>query len=44
MRSKRHGVIYEVTGLISKDEAAQAFEFAVRFVKKVELLLANMVH
>jgi uncharacterized protein (UPF0332 family) len=44
MRSKRHRVIYDVTGLISKDEAAQAFEFAVRFVKKIELLLADMVH
>jgi uncharacterized protein (UPF0332 family) len=44
MRSKRHKVTYDVTGLISKDEAAQALEFAVRFLEKIELLLADMVH
>jgi len=32
MRSKRHRIIYDVSGAISKSEAKQAFEFAIRFV------------
>jgi uncharacterized protein (UPF0332 family) len=35
MRSKRHRVIYDVSGIISLKEASQAFEFAVKFVDKV---------
>jgi uncharacterized protein (UPF0332 family) len=35
MRSKRHRVIYDVSGIISLKEARQAFEFAVKFVDKV---------
>lgn len=35
MRSKRHRVIYDVSGIISQKEARQAFEFAVKFVDKV---------
>ena len=35
MRSKRHRVIYDVSGIISQKEALQAFEFAVKFVDKV---------
>ena len=35
MRSKRHRVIYDVSGIISQKEARQAFEFTVKFVDKV---------
>jgi len=34
MRWKRHRVIYEVAGLISKNEAEQAIAFAKEFVEK----------
>jgi len=33
MRRKRHRVIYEVSGLVSKQEAEQAIEFANKFVE-----------
>jgi uncharacterized protein (UPF0332 family) len=33
MRRKRHRVIYETTGLISRSEAAQAVDFAREFVE-----------
>ena len=36
MRSKRHRVIYDVSGIVSQNEARQAFGFAVKFVKTVE--------
>lgn len=36
MRSKRHRVIYDVSGLVSKREAEHAFDFAERFVKMVD--------
>ena len=39
MRSKRHRVIYDALGLVSLEEARQAFAFAVRFVTEVEQLL-----
>jgi uncharacterized protein (UPF0332 family) len=39
MRSKRHRVIYDALGLVSLEEARQAFAFAVRFVKEAEQLL-----
>jgi len=39
MRSKRHRVIYDVSGIISQKEARQAFEFAVKFVDAVESLV-----
>lgn len=35
MRSKRHRVIYDVSGIISMKEARQALEFTVKFVDKV---------
>lgn len=35
MRRKRHRVIYEIAGLVSKQEAEQAVEFAKEFVKKI---------
>jgi len=35
MRSKRHRVIYDVSGIISHKEARQALEFTVKFVDKV---------
>lgn len=35
MRSKRHRVIYDVSGIISQKEAREAFEFAVKFVDRV---------
>ena len=39
MRSKRHRVIYDALGLISIEEAKQAFEFSVKFVKEIENVL-----
>lgn len=36
MRSKRHRVIYDVSGSVSLQEAKEAFQFAVRFVETVE--------
>ena len=39
MRSKRHRVIYDTSGLISQAEARQAFDFAVRYVEAVERAL-----
>ncbi|MDO8528107.1 MAG: HEPN domain-containing protein [Deltaproteobacteria bacterium] len=39
MRSKRHRVIYDVSGSVSTQEAKAAFEFAVTFVEKVEQIL-----
>jgi uncharacterized protein (UPF0332 family) len=41
MRSKRHRVIYDVSGLVSQAEARQAFDFAVRYVEMVEKILAR---
>ena len=35
MRSKRHRVIYDVSGIISQKEAREAFEFAMKFVDSV---------
>jgi len=35
MRRKRHRVIYEVAGLVSKKEAEQAIAFANEFVEKI---------
>jgi len=35
MRRKRHRVIYEVAGLVSKKEAEQAIAFAREFVEKI---------
>jgi hypothetical protein len=43
MRSKRHRVIYDVSGLVSQAEARQAFDFAVRFVDTVEDMLLPLV-
>lgn len=39
MRSKRHRVIYDALGLVSQEEANQAFAFSIRFVKEIEQLL-----
>jgi uncharacterized protein (UPF0332 family) len=36
MRRKRHRVIYEVAGLVSRNEAEQAVEFAKGFVGKLK--------
>ena len=36
MRQKRHKVIYDVAGTISRHEAKQAFEFAKKFIRIVE--------
>lgn len=41
MRSKRHRVIYDTSGLISQAEAKQAFNFAVRYVESVEKKLQS---
>lgn len=37
MRRKRHKVIYEISGLVSKQEAEQAIAFAKDFVDKLKL-------
>lgn len=42
MRSKRHRVIYDAPGLVSREEAKHAVDFAVRFVKQVEPLLETV--
>jgi uncharacterized protein (UPF0332 family) len=42
MRSKRHRVIYDVSGLISQAEAKQAFTFAVRYVEAVKNALRTL--
>lgn len=39
MRSKRHRIIYDVSGAVSEGEAKAAFQFAVRFVETVEKYL-----
>lgn len=39
MRSKRHRVIYDVSGSVSEQETKSAFDFAVRFVAIVEKYL-----
>ena len=36
MRSKRHRIIYDLSGAISKSEAKQASEFTIRFVDIVK--------
>lgn len=42
MRSKRHRVVYDISGLVSQEEARQAFEFAVKFVKTVEEVISQL--
>lgn len=42
MRSKRHRVIYDVSGSISAQEAESAFEFAIQFVEVVEKYLGHL--
>jgi uncharacterized protein (UPF0332 family) len=39
MRRKRHRVIYEMAGLVSKQEAAQGIAFAKKFVEEIRLLI-----
>lgn len=41
MRSKRHRVVYDVSGLVSQAEARQALDFAGRYVEMVEKILAK---
>lgn len=41
MRRKRHRVIYEVAGLVSKTEAQQAVAFAKEFVGEISALIAK---
>lgn len=40
MRRKRHRVIYEVAGLVSKNEAEQAVHFSKEFVSQIAALIA----
>jgi len=35
MRRKRHRLVYEMTGLVSRQEVEQAFSFATEFVEDV---------
>ena len=41
MRRKRHRVIYEVAGLVSKSEAQQAVSFAKEFVAEISTLITQ---
>jgi uncharacterized protein (UPF0332 family) len=41
MRRKRHKIIYEVAGLISKKEAEQAVNFAQKFVAQITEILSG---
>jgi len=43
MRRKRHRVIYEVSGLISRTEAEQAVAFAKSFVEKINEIITGHV-
>lgn len=43
MRRKRHRVIYEKMGLVSKQEAEQAIEFSKRFIERIRLLITNQM-
>jgi uncharacterized protein (UPF0332 family) len=41
MRRKRHRVIYEMVGLVTKQEAEQGVTFAKKFVEEIRLLLSK---
>jgi uncharacterized protein (UPF0332 family) len=41
MRRKRHRVIYEATGLVSKMEAEQAVAFAAKFVEQITEMITG---
>lgn len=41
MRRKRHRVIYEVAGLISRSEAQQAIDFARKFVEEISDMIGE---
>jgi uncharacterized protein (UPF0332 family) len=41
MRRKRHRVIYEAAGLVSKKEAEQAIAFAKEFVEKITEIITG---
>jgi len=41
MRRKRHRVIYEIAGMVSKKEAEQAIEFAQAFVGKITEIITR---
>ncbi len=41
MRGKRHRVIYEVAGLVSKKEAEQAISFAKGFVETISIIISG---
>lgn len=40
MRSKRHRVVYDVSGMVSTAEAQQAFNFAVKYVELIKEMLS----
>lgn len=39
MRRKRHRIIYEIAGLVSKSEAEQAVSFALGFVEDLRVII-----
>jgi len=41
MRRKRHRVIYEVAGLVSRSEAEQSIAFATEFVEKITEIITG---
>ncbi len=41
MRRKRHRVVYEVAGLVSRQEAEQALDFCRKFVEEIRLFITG---
>ncbi len=41
MRRKRHRLVYEVAGLVSKSEAEQAIDFAQGFINQINELITG---
>ena len=41
MRRKRHKIIYEMAGLVSKQEAEQGIAFAKNFVEEIRLVISK---
>ena len=44
MRRKRHRVVYEAVGLISRQEAEQALDFCRKFVEEIGLFITGQPH
>ncbi len=42
IRKKRHRVIYDISGIVSEEEAKMCIETAEKFVKKIEKILKEL--